>query len=504
MHDERSHPLLQQTALSVNPFIDLPKPPTLPHNYASLPSTLPPSSINAPPAPSHPDRPAYVTSSSGFAAHPSTIISQNQALLEQLDRQKAEASKKVQEWEKGIQERDLAEKRRKAPGWLDSEQHMLQPEKTGADRAREQEASLMDEPASAGRQEGRGGDDGAGRDRTGEDLGAAMDRAAFVNFATKPHSDSTQFLLFSYNTSRIPTERDMDVARQLSSWYKNETSVTIILVQDGTKYTLPKQMVCTISDYFSKALEGDFKEAHERELKLSECGAETFDVVLYFHVFKYLPNGIHSEDQTQLLLVNLWLFGDIYLLPRLKDLAFKAVSGRLNRQLPQLDVLAKVLAFSPDDSTLRALFVEKATSGIFQGAYTEEVRAGLAEIEGFFKIMADALAVGKSGRVIADALAEGSNSDSRSPTNTSTPVHTAIGSTVPVTTTTVRSSSVPTHPIGLSAPAQARRPVAPSPNSFATQRVKQVERPPHSSEAMSNTQRALVQHALVRKRKLDR
>ncbi|KAI7238861.1 hypothetical protein KC330_g2338 [Hortaea werneckii] len=176
MHDERSHPLLQQTALSVNPFIDLPKPPTLPHNYASLPSTLPPSSINAPPAPSHPDHPAYVTSSSGFAAHPSTIITQNQALLEQLDRQRAEASKKVQEWEKGIQERDLAEKRRKAPGWLDSEQHLLQPEKTGADRAREQEGSLMDEPASAGRQEGGGGD-GAGRDRTGEDLGAAMDRA---------------------------------------------------------------------------------------------------------------------------------------------------------------------------------------------------------------------------------------------------------------------------------------------------------------------------------------
>lgn len=82
----------------------------------------------------------------------------------------------MQEWEKGIQERDLAEKRRKAPGWLDSEQHLLQPEKTGADRVREQEGSLMDEHASAGRQEQSCGDD-AGRDRTGEDLGAAMDRA---------------------------------------------------------------------------------------------------------------------------------------------------------------------------------------------------------------------------------------------------------------------------------------------------------------------------------------
>ncbi|KAI7541054.1 hypothetical protein KC331_g8808 [Hortaea werneckii] len=290
----------------------------------------------------------------------------------------------------------------------------------------------------------------------------------------------------------------MDVARHLSGWYKDEASVTIILAEDGTKYTLPRKMVCAISDYFSKALEGDFKEAHERKLKLPDCGAETFDIVLYFQIFRCLPCNIHSEDQAQLLLVNLWLFGDIYLLPRLKSQAFKATSEILGRQLPQPDVLAKVLAFSPEDSTLRALFIEKATSCIFQGAYTEEERAELAEIEGFFKIMADALAAGKSGPVIADAPAEGQNSDSRSPTNTGTLVHTAVGSTAHFTATDMRSSSVPTRPIGLSAPAQARRPVAPSPSALATQRVRQVQRPSHF-EAMRDAQRACV-----RKRKLDR
>lgn len=70
-------------------------------------------------------------------------------------------------------ERELAEKRRKAPGWLDSEQHLLQPEKTGADREREQKGSLMDEPEPS--QQGTGQEEKG--DKAGEDLGAAMDRA---------------------------------------------------------------------------------------------------------------------------------------------------------------------------------------------------------------------------------------------------------------------------------------------------------------------------------------
>ncbi|KAK3110101.1 hypothetical protein LTR53_015956 [Teratosphaeriaceae sp. CCFEE 6253] len=170
--NEGSHPLLQQTPLSVNPFVDLPKPPTLPHNYASLPSTLPPSCLNAPPASSNADLPAYVTSSSGFAAHPATIIAQNRSLLEQLTKQRSDAETQVKTWEQSIAERELAEKRRKAPGWLDSEQHMLQPEKKAEKvKAEEQEISLIDDPDPQLVEENRRAE------RTAHDLGAAMDKA---------------------------------------------------------------------------------------------------------------------------------------------------------------------------------------------------------------------------------------------------------------------------------------------------------------------------------------
>lgn len=162
-----AHPLLQQTPLSVNPFIDLPKAPTLPHNYASLPSTLPPSTLSAQPSASAPDFPAYVTSSSGFAAHPSTIVAQNKALLEQLDKQKAEARTKVEEWENSIRERELQEKRRKAPGWLDSEARILEPER------KKEEVNLMDDGVDKGDEglsQGR-------KDKEVDDLGNQMDRA---------------------------------------------------------------------------------------------------------------------------------------------------------------------------------------------------------------------------------------------------------------------------------------------------------------------------------------
>ncbi|KAK4565969.1 hypothetical protein LTR86_003818 [Recurvomyces mirabilis] len=172
MHDE------------LNPFLDLPKPPTLPPTYTSLPSTLPPSILSSSaPTTSHPDPnlPAYVTSSSGFAAHPSTITTQNRALLKQIQRQREEGERKVREWEEGIREVELREKRRRAPGWLDSEQHLLQPEKKGEERGGGGGGggvgNLMDDGVAGekdgGLEVGRGGGGGmVGRD----DEGAEMDR----------------------------------------------------------------------------------------------------------------------------------------------------------------------------------------------------------------------------------------------------------------------------------------------------------------------------------------
>lgn len=147
------HHLLAQVPLTVSPFLSLPAATTLPYTYKQLPSTLPPSVVDphsqsspasaaAPaavaaaaaaasndtsPAP----KPAYVTSSTGHAAHPDDIIASCRALQAHLLKLQEDARDAVRRWEDGIRERELAEKRRVAPGWLDEEVRLLVPEKVG-------------------------------------------------------------------------------------------------------------------------------------------------------------------------------------------------------------------------------------------------------------------------------------------------------------------------------------------------------------------------------------
>lgn len=128
--------------------------------------------MNSAPSSSAPDLPAYVVSSSGnFAAHPSVILAQNQGLLKRIEEQAEDGRKKVAEWEAAINERELQERRRRAPGWLDREERILEPE-----RPKEKEApprNIMDEEESSGDEIAMA----KAKDREVEDLGAAMDRA---------------------------------------------------------------------------------------------------------------------------------------------------------------------------------------------------------------------------------------------------------------------------------------------------------------------------------------
>ncbi|KAL2350641.1 hypothetical protein BJ546DRAFT_1000982 [Cryomyces antarcticus] len=193
MHDERTHPLLAQVPLTVSPFITLPTAPTLPYTYKSLPSTLPPSSLTStsssanPLDPSQPRQNQYVLSSTGHASNPTDIIASCRALQAHLDRAQQDAEKLLREWGEGIEERDLAERRRVAPGWLDREEKILQPERKGTPGQQQQQqdvqgqgdgapANLMDDEVVGA---GNGGDAGVGQmgAKSATDEGAELDRA---------------------------------------------------------------------------------------------------------------------------------------------------------------------------------------------------------------------------------------------------------------------------------------------------------------------------------------
>ncbi|KAH7413845.1 hypothetical protein DE146DRAFT_750042 [Phaeosphaeria sp. MPI-PUGE-AT-0046c] len=142
MHDEHPHPLLAQVPLTISPFLSLPTSVPLPYSYRTLPSTLPPSILSNTTSdqqqqqqnqPNQP--PAYVTSASGTSAHPDSILNSCVALQQHLQKLEADARKTLKEWEERRAAEDLAEKRRLAPGWLDSGVHILKPEEESSSSA---------------------------------------------------------------------------------------------------------------------------------------------------------------------------------------------------------------------------------------------------------------------------------------------------------------------------------------------------------------------------------
>jgi len=134
MSEEHPHPLLAQLPLTVSPFVSLPTATPLPYSYKQLPATLPPSVTD--PIASNPDQQgqpqqaAYVVSqATGHSAHPDQIIASCQALQAHLLKLQDDANTTLQKWQDDIKERELMEKRRVAPGWLDVNQRMLVPER---------------------------------------------------------------------------------------------------------------------------------------------------------------------------------------------------------------------------------------------------------------------------------------------------------------------------------------------------------------------------------------
>ncbi|OCT45781.1 hypothetical protein CLCR_01725 [Cladophialophora carrionii] len=149
----KPHALLAQVPLTVSPFLSLPTVVTLPYTFRSVPTTLPPSIVSENGA----GKPKYVTSSSGHSAHPDDIINSCKALQEHLKTTVRDAEKAIEDWERDIKDRDLAEKRRVAPGWLDREEKILEPTKAqakGENLLDGQPANTLSAPAMSPSREG--------------------------------------------------------------------------------------------------------------------------------------------------------------------------------------------------------------------------------------------------------------------------------------------------------------------------------------------------------------
>lgn len=75
-----------------------------------------------------------MVSSTGHSAHPDEIIESCKALQAYIQKVQDDADRELKAWEEKIQARELAEKRRVAPGWLDSDARILEPERVDGRR----------------------------------------------------------------------------------------------------------------------------------------------------------------------------------------------------------------------------------------------------------------------------------------------------------------------------------------------------------------------------------
>ena len=116
----------------------MPTAVTLPYSFRQVPTSLPPSIIDDASA----GKAKYITSSSGHTAHPDDVIAACHALQQHIARSQEDAKKMIEQWEQAIKERELAEKRRVAPGWLDRDEKILEPTKAGSNA---QKQGLLDE-----------------------------------------------------------------------------------------------------------------------------------------------------------------------------------------------------------------------------------------------------------------------------------------------------------------------------------------------------------------------
>ncbi|KAI0851540.1 hypothetical protein F5Y00DRAFT_259542 [Daldinia vernicosa] len=174
MRDDRTHPLLAQIPLTVSPFVSLPTAATLPYTYKSMPSTLPPPSSGVTGASDA--KVKYVVAQSGHAAHPDDIVASCRALQAHLARMQEDSERVLRDLQDRIRDRELAEKRRVAPGWLDSDARLLQPQRTGSYPAAEAEVVVAGRFAEMSVADGGPGGT-AGISEMAVDQGEELDRA---------------------------------------------------------------------------------------------------------------------------------------------------------------------------------------------------------------------------------------------------------------------------------------------------------------------------------------
>ncbi|CAG8980922.1 hypothetical protein HYALB_00003781 [Hymenoscyphus albidus] len=98
--------------------------------------------------------------------------------------------------------------------------------------------------------------------------------------------DETEKVAKKANTTMTPSsqlKKSSEFARSMQKYYD---SPRVIVEVEGSKFTLPKDLLCELSPFFDRAFNGAFKEATEGKVTLEETNRISFE-----HVIRWMHMG---------------------------------------------------------------------------------------------------------------------------------------------------------------------------------------------------------------------
>lgn len=170
---------------------------------------------------------------------------------------------------------------------------------------------------------------------------------------------------------------------------ETDNLVTIKPESTTTIYRVSRVVLCEASDYFRKALEGDFEEGTTQELCLPDCDKTTVQLLLYFILNLELPVFDLSGFSISILdgfcaLVRLWVAADTFLMFRLQVYAMDRIYDVLKTCDVPVDGVELVFHLTAEASVLRSSILQEVLKATDYDSYTKEEIERLAAIPGFF------------------------------------------------------------------------------------------------------------------------
>jgi len=187
--------------------------------------------------------------------------------------------------------------------------------------------------------------------------------------------------------------------------FETDYSVTTALEDSSRTFVMQKAMLCNLSTYFVKALDGDFEKSAARTLKLPGCDSDIFQLFLYWTCNRTLPIGEctqkipnteasatrHREECVYL--VRLWAFEDACLMPELQNAAMKALLNEMYTHRVPVEAVREAFATTAHGLLIREATMKEAFRACieYEDGYDTEEKEVLDTIPGLFKGFTDEL-----------------------------------------------------------------------------------------------------------------